>query len=120
MRPSFYLEKLEDFIIDRIEAFFYVRHYHFTRAGERKKSKWLKPSFQKIVDFKNSLKRKQLVNWRGDVYGFTVTSSNDMTIDGYINKHGGAYCHADGKIYTTKQGYLDAVKRSGNHIKDYK
>jgi hypothetical protein len=44
----------------------------------------------------------------------------DLTIDGYINKYGAVYNHGDGKIYTTKNGYMDALKRNGQHIKDYK
>ena len=44
----------------------------------------------------------------------------DLTIDGYINKYGSIYNHADGKNYTSKNSYLDAIKRAGRHIKDYK
>ena len=43
----------------------------------------------------------------------------DLTIDGYINKYGSIYNHADGKNYTTKKTYLDALKKTGHHIKDY-
>ena len=43
----------------------------------------------------------------------------DLTIDGYINKYGSIYNHADGKNYTTKNSYLNALKRTGHHIKDY-
>jgi len=44
----------------------------------------------------------------------------DLTIDGYINKYGSIYNHGDGKTYTTKNSYLDALKRKGQHIKDYR
>jgi len=44
----------------------------------------------------------------------------DLTIDGYINKYGSIYNHGDGKTYTSKNSYLDALKRKGQHIKDYK
>lgn len=44
----------------------------------------------------------------------------DLTIDGYINKYGSIYNHADGKNYTTKKSYFDALKQTGHHIKDYK
>ena len=44
----------------------------------------------------------------------------DLTIDGYINKYGSIYNHADGKNYTSKNSYLDSLKRAGRHIKDYK
>jgi hypothetical protein len=44
----------------------------------------------------------------------------DLTIDGYIKKYGAVYNHGDGKTYTTKNGYMDALKRNGQHIKDYK
>jgi len=43
----------------------------------------------------------------------------DLTINGYINKYGSIYNHGDGKHYTTKNSYLDALKRKGQHIKDY-
>ena len=43
----------------------------------------------------------------------------DLTIDGYISKYGSIYNHGDGKHYTTKNSYLDALKRKGQHIKDY-
>lgn len=43
----------------------------------------------------------------------------DLTIDGYINKYGSIYNHADGKNYDTKKSYLDALKKTGHHIKDY-
>ena len=44
----------------------------------------------------------------------------DLTINGYINKYGHIYNHADGKNYTTKQSYLDALKKTGHVIKDWK
>ena len=43
----------------------------------------------------------------------------DLTLDGYINKYGSIYNHGDGKTYTTKNSYLDALKRNNQHIKDY-
>ena len=46
-------------------------------------------------------------------------SKEDLTIDGYINKYGSIYNHADGKNYTSKRSYLDALKQTGHHIKDY-
>ena len=48
-----------------------------------------------------------------------IEKKEDLTIDGYINKYGSIYNHADGKNYTTKRSYLDALKRTGHHIKDY-
>ena len=43
----------------------------------------------------------------------------DLTVDGYIAKHGGIESHADGKVYTTKTDYLDHLKVNNCHIKDY-
>jgi hypothetical protein len=43
----------------------------------------------------------------------------DLTVDGYISKHGGIFSHADNKIHTTKKSYLDGIKSKGYHIKDY-
>lgn len=43
----------------------------------------------------------------------------DLTVDGYIKKYGSIYNHADGKNYTSKKSYLDALKQAGRHIKDY-
>ncbi|MFZ9349506.1 MAG: hypothetical protein ACO242_02290 [Candidatus Fonsibacter ubiquis] len=48
-----------------------------------------------------------------------TAQKEDLTIDGYINKYGSIYNHADGKNYTTKTSYLEALKQSGHHIKDY-
>ena len=48
-----------------------------------------------------------------------VEKKEDLTVDGYINKYGSIYNHADGKNYTSKTSYLDALKRTGHHIKDY-
>lgn len=48
-----------------------------------------------------------------------VEKKEDLTIDGYINKYGSIYNHADGKNYDTKKSYLDALKKTGHHIKDY-
>ena len=43
----------------------------------------------------------------------------NLTIDGYINKHGGIQSNVDGKVYTTKNAYMDHLKRNNCHIKDY-
>jgi hypothetical protein len=43
----------------------------------------------------------------------------DLTIDGYISKYGGIESQVDGKVYTTKGGYLDHLKANNCHIKDY-
>lgn len=48
-----------------------------------------------------------------------TAQKEDLTIDGYIKKYGSIYNHADGKNYTSKKSYLDALKQSGHHIKDY-
>lgn len=120
MRLSFYLEKLEDFVIDKVEGFFYVRHYHFTRIGEKKKSKWLKPVFQKAFDLTKFFKKQCKVEWKGEVIGFSTLSysSKDPTIDGYIASKGAIFNHADKKYYTNKRDYLDSLKRMGKTIDD--
>lgn len=43
----------------------------------------------------------------------------DLSLDSYIKKYGSIYNHGDGKHYTTKNSYLDALKQKGQHIKDY-
>lgn len=43
----------------------------------------------------------------------------DLTVDGYIKKYGSIYNHGDGKYYTTKNSYMQALKNKGQHIKDY-
>jgi len=43
----------------------------------------------------------------------------DLTVDGYINKHGGIESSIDGSVHTTKHSYLEHIKASGCHIKDY-
>lgn len=43
----------------------------------------------------------------------------DLTIDGYISKHGGIYSHADGKTHTSKSSYLEGLKRNNCAIKDW-
>jgi hypothetical protein len=48
-----------------------------------------------------------------------TAQKEDLTIDGYINKYGSIYNHADGKRYDTKRSYLNALKQTGHHIKDY-
>jgi len=42
-----------------------------------------------------------------------------ITIDGYISKYGGIESQVDGRVYTTKGGYLDHLKANNCHIKDY-
>jgi len=44
----------------------------------------------------------------------------DLTVDGYINKHGGIFSHADSKMHYSKRSYMDGIKAAGCHIKDYK
>lgn len=46
------------------------------------------------------------------------STKEDLTIDGYINKYGSIYNHADCKRYTSKKSYLDALKQSGHRILD--
>ena len=46
------------------------------------------------------------------------STKEDLTINGYINKYGSVYNHADGKRYTSKKSYLDALKQSGHRILD--
>lgn len=43
----------------------------------------------------------------------------DLTVDGYISKHGGIYSHADNKVHTTKTSYMEGLKASGKVIKDW-
>lgn len=43
----------------------------------------------------------------------------DLTVDGYINKHGGIFSHADSKMHYSKRSYMEGIKQSGCHIKDY-
>lgn len=47
------------------------------------------------------------------------TQGEDLTVDGYIGKHGGIESSIDGKIYTSKGAYMDHVKSNGCEIKDY-
>jgi hypothetical protein len=73
----------------------------------------------KIIDGKKE--------WVFDGYGKGGSSEQrkmpacgeDLTLDGYIRKHGGIESQIDGKAYTTKSGYLDHLKRNNCHIKDY-
>jgi hypothetical protein len=44
----------------------------------------------------------------------------DLTVDGYINKYGGIFSHADSKVHYSKRSYMDGIKAAGCHIKDYK
>jgi hypothetical protein len=48
-----------------------------------------------------------------------TAQKEDLTIDGYINKYGSIYNHADGKRYDSKKSYLESLKETGHHIKDY-
>ena len=43
----------------------------------------------------------------------------DLSLNNYIKKYGAIYNHGDGKTYTTKNSYLDALKRNNQHLKDY-
>lgn len=43
----------------------------------------------------------------------------DPTIEQEISKKGGIKSHLDGRIYTTKSGYLKHISDAGCHIKDY-
>jgi hypothetical protein len=48
-----------------------------------------------------------------------VEGKEDLTVDGYINKHGGIFSHADSKMHYSKRSYMDGIKAAGCHIKDY-
>ena len=54
--------------------------------------------------------------YRDYVYECKDDPPNDILALGY----GSIYNHADGKNYTTKKSYFDALKQTGHHIKDYK
>ena len=43
----------------------------------------------------------------------------DLTLDGYINKHGGIVSSIDNKAYTTKTSYMNHISQNGCEIKDY-
>jgi len=43
----------------------------------------------------------------------------DLTVDGYISKHGGIKSSIDGSVHTTKTSYLEHIRASNCHIKDY-
>jgi hypothetical protein len=43
----------------------------------------------------------------------------DLTVDGYINKHGGIYSHCDKKVYTTKSSYMEHLKANNKVILDF-
>lgn len=49
-----------------------------------------------------------------------IEGKEDLTVDGYINKHGGIFSHADSKMHYSKSSYMDGIKAAGCHIKDYK
>jgi hypothetical protein len=48
-----------------------------------------------------------------------VQGKEDLTVDGYINKYGGIFSHADSKMHYSKRSYMEGIKQSGCHIKDY-
>lgn len=43
----------------------------------------------------------------------------DLTVSGYIDKHGGIYSHVDNKVYTTKNSYMEHLKANDCIIKDW-
>jgi len=43
----------------------------------------------------------------------------DLTVDGYISKHGGIESSIDGKVYTTKSSYMEHIKANNCEIKDW-
>lgn len=47
------------------------------------------------------------------------TQGEDLTVDGYITKHGGIESNIDGKVYTTKASYMEHVKSNDCIIKDF-
>ena len=49
-----------------------------------------------------------------------IEGKEDLTVDGYISKHGGIFSHADSKVHYSKRSYMDGIKAAGCHIKDYK
>ena len=71
-----------------------------------------------------SIKKLEIIDGKAiwievDKYKYKKSSTKeDLTINGYINKYGSIYNHADGKRYTSKKSYLDALKQSGHRILD--
>jgi hypothetical protein len=65
------------------------------------------------------LKKKQDFVGTFEVIGLSNGNSKDQTIDQYISQHGGIFSHADNKVHTTKASYMEGMKASGCHIKDY-
>ena len=47
------------------------------------------------------------------------SQNEDLTLDGYIDKYGGIYSNADGKVHTTKGSYMESAKAKGLVIKDW-
>lgn len=43
----------------------------------------------------------------------------DLTVDGYINKHGGIESSIDGSVHTTKSSYIEHIKTNNCVIKDF-
>ena len=43
----------------------------------------------------------------------------DLTVDGYINKHGGIESNVDGSIHTSKSSYMEHLKANNCTIKDW-
>ena len=72
--------------------------------------------------------RKRLTYIDGEVHWVEIGPTDpkrkegkeDLTVDGFISKYGGIYSHADGKTHTSKSSYMEGIKASGCHIKDYK
>lgn len=60
---------------------------------------------------------------RGATFEIIGTSNykneKDMTINAYIDKHGGIYSHADNKVHTSKASYLNGLKEKNCTIKDW-
>ena len=43
----------------------------------------------------------------------------DLTVDGYITKHGGIESSIDSKVYTSKTSYMEHIKANDCIIKDF-
>ena len=50
----------------------------------------------------------------------THAQGEDLTVDGYIRKHGGIYSHCDKQVYTSKGAYMDHLKANNKVILDFK
>lgn len=56
-----------------------------------------------------------------EIIGLSSTrDSKDLSVDGYINKHGGIVSNVDNKVYTNKREYLQHLKDNGCVINDWK